>query len=147
MLRELTRSRNFTEPEARSLVKLYTGEITHSGLYEESRFIQDVLAKAGVQTIDVCCAFGVDVDHPLLAKNIEGRDVRRLSDYLRHHEATGAFRLGHTNISLTYDFDQVGLKFRFGNDNDIFCEGNESSALRDVLKRWKLRYPSSGCVS
>jgi hypothetical protein len=127
-------------------VKLYTGEISHSNLYEESRYMEDVLTGAGVQTIYVCCAFGVDVDHPLFAKDVEV-EVSKLSDYLRHHEATGAFRLGHTNISLTYDFDQFGLKFSFGNDNDIFCEGNESSALRDVLKRWKLRYPSSGCVS
>ena len=127
-------------------MKLYTGEITHSGLYGESRFIQDVLAKAGVQTIDVCCAFGVDVDHPLFAKTIEV-EVSKLSDCLRQHEDAGAFRLGHTNISLTYDFDHVGLKFSFGNDNDIFCEGNDSPGLRDILKRWQRRYPSSGCVS
>ena len=138
--------RNLTESEARTLVKLYTPEISHSSLYEESRFIQDVLTNAGVQTIYVSCAFGVDVDHPLFGKNIEV-EVSKLSDHLRQHEDTGAFRLGHTNISLTYDFDQVGLKFSFGNDDDIFCEGNDSPGLRDIVKRWQRRYPSSGCVS
>ena len=110
----------------RAIVTISTGEIDHDQLYEEARFIQEVLAGAGVRTVSVCCAFGVDPEHPLFAKEIQV-EVDRLAAYLRRHEDAETFRLGQTNITLTYHYE--GLKFSFGNDNDIFCAGEESPQL------------------
>jgi hypothetical protein len=123
------------------MVTLSTGPIDHDQLYEETRYIQEVLADAGVRMVSVCCAFGVDVDHPLFARDFQV-EVGRLTDYLRRHEGAGTLRLGLTNITLTYDYG--GLKFYFGNDYDVFCEGQESPQLRGVRQRWASRYPFSG---
>lgn len=122
----------------RAMPHLSTGPISHDQLYDEAVHIQETLQVAGVRAISVCCAFGVDVDHPIFARSIP-IEVAGLSDFLRRHEDAGAFRLGLTNITLTYEYE--GLKFFFGNDEDVFCEGEESPMLRGVRQRWASRYP------
>jgi hypothetical protein len=119
--------------------KLNTGPIDHDQLYDEVRFIQEILAGAGVRTVTVCCAFGVEVDHPLFAKLVRVR-VEKLAAYLRGHEASGAFHFGQTNITLTTELQ--ALEFFIGNDHDIFCEGEDSEPLRQVSRRWAGRYLS-----
>ncbi len=122
----------------REMVTLSTGLIDHGQLYDEARYIQEVLVGAGVKTVSICCAFGVDVDHPLFAKNVQV-EIGRLTEFLRRHEDAETFHLGSVNITLTYDYK--GLKFYFGNDCDVFCEGEESPQLSDVRERWAMRYP------
>jgi hypothetical protein len=118
--------------------KITTGPITHEQLYDEARFIQETLAEAGVRAISVCCAFGVDVDDPIFAKEIP-IEVDGLSDFLRRHEEAGTFRFGLANISLTCAYE--GLEFFFGNDDEVFCQGDESPQFRSVYQRWASRYP------
>ncbi len=120
------------------MLRLTTGPIDHQQLHEEAHFIQDFLAGAGARVVSVCCGTGVHVDHPLFARDVT-IEVGGLSDYLLGHEKSGAFRFGQTNISLTHD--EIGLEFSFGNDDDIFCEGEESPGLVRVHDRWSLRYP------
>lgn len=122
------------------MVTLSTGPINHDQLYDEARYIQGVLSNAGVRTVCICCAAGVDVNHPLFAKDVQ-MVVGKLTEFLRRHEDAETFRFGWTNITLTYD--DVGLKFYFGNDDDIFCEGEESPELSSVRERWASRYPFS----
>jgi hypothetical protein len=120
------------------MLKLSTGEIKHEHLYGESRFIEKTLHDAGVRSLSVCCAFGVDPDHPLFGKEIP-IEIATLCDFLGGQEEAGFFHLGWTNITLMYDYE--ALKFSFGNDGEIFCEGEESPELQAVRQRWASLYP------
>ncbi len=118
--------------------ELTTGAIGHEELYDEARFIQEILTGAGVKSVLVCCAFGVDVDHPLFAKDI-AVETARLADYLRSQEEAGTFRLGITNITLTTDLEAP--EFSFGNDDELYCQGEDSPLFDRVRQRWTSRYP------